>query len=255
MVTSWRRPRGLVHVSLIVFGLLFSTRAETAQIELRPPEGQDAFAQPRRMMVTRDLRGRGIKDERVLAVMGEIPRHLFVPERQRPLAYADRPLPIGEGQTISQPYIVALMTELLELRPSERALEIGTGSGYQTAVLARLAAEVFSIEILPTLSERAKKTLGDLGYKNIRLKVGDGFYGWPELSPFDAILVTAAAPKIPEALSSQLAEGGRLVMPLAEGRQNQKLIRARKSGGKLAIEDFSAVLFVPLTGAIQKQGR
>jgi protein-L-isoaspartate(D-aspartate) O-methyltransferase len=250
-----RRPRGFAQRWLIVLGVLFAVPAQTAQLQSRPPESQDAFAQPRRTMVARDLRGRGIKDERVLAAMGEIPRHLFVPERQRPLAYADRPLSIGERQTISQPYVVALMTQLLELQPNERALEIGTGSGYQTAVLAQLAAEVFSIEILPTLSERAKKILDDLGYKNIRLKVGDGFYGWPELSPFDAILVTAAAPRIPEPLSSQLREGGRLVMPLAEGERNQRLIRARKSGGKLTIEDFSAVLFVPLTGAIQKQGR
>jgi protein-L-isoaspartate(D-aspartate) O-methyltransferase len=250
-----RCPRGLVLSSLIALGVLFGVPAQTAQLESRPPESQDAFARPRRTMVARDLRGRGIKDERVLAAMGEIPRHLFVPERQRPSAYADRPLPIGERQTISQPYIVALMTELLELQPSERALEIGTGSGYQTAVLAQLAAEVCSIEILPTLSARAKKILDDLGYKNIRLKVGDGFYGWAELSPFDAILVTAAAPKIPEPLSRQLREGGRLVMPLAEGERNQRLIRARKSGGKLTIEDISAVLFVPLTGAIQKQDR
>jgi protein-L-isoaspartate(D-aspartate) O-methyltransferase len=249
-----RRPRGFAYSWLIVLGVLFGVPAQTAQLESRPPEGQDAFAQPRRTMVARDLRGRGIKDEKVLAAMGEIPRHLFVPERQRPSAYADRPLPIGERQTISQPYVVALMTQLLELQPNERALEIGTGSGYQTAVLAQLAAEVCSIEILPTLSERAKKILDDLGYKNIRLKVGDGFYGWPELSPFDAILVTAAAPRIPEPLSSQLREGGRLVMPL-EGERNQRLIRVRKSGGKLTIEDFSAVLFVPLTGAIQKQGR
>ena len=241
--------------SLITLGALVGVPAQTAQLELRAPENQDAFARPRRTMVARDLRGRGIKDERVLVAMGGIPRHLFVPERQRASAYDDRPLPIGERQTISQPYVVALMTELLELQASERVLEIGTGSGYQTAVLAQLASEVFSIEILPTLSERARKILDDLGYKNIWLKVGDGFYGWQERGPFDAILVTAAAPKIPEPLSRQLREGGRLVMPLAEGEQNQRLIRARKSAGKLTIEDFSAVLFVPLTGAIQKQGR
>jgi protein-L-isoaspartate(D-aspartate) O-methyltransferase len=187
--------------------------------------------------------------------MGAIPRHLFVPERQRASAYDDRPLSIGEGQTISQPYIVALMTELLELRSSEKVLEIGTGSGYQTAVLAQLASEVFSIEIRPALSERARKIIDDLGQKNVWLKIGDGFYGWEERGPFDAILVTAAASKIPEPLSRQLREGGRLVMPLTEGEQNQRLIRARKSAGKLTIEDFSAVLFVPLTGAIEKRGR
>jgi protein-L-isoaspartate(D-aspartate) O-methyltransferase len=148
------------------------------------------------------------------------------------------------------------MTELLELRSSEKVLEIGTGSGYQTAVLALLAAEVLSIEILPKLSERAKKNLADLGYRNVQLKVADGFYGWDEKAPFDAILLTAAAPKIPEPLWRQLSEGGRLVMPLgdAKGRE-QKLIRARKSAGQPIIENFSAVLFVPLTGAIQNQRR
>lgn len=258
IVSSLRSRRGLVWLvlsSLLTLGALLGVPGQTAQLEPRPPESQDAFVQARRTMVARDLRGRGIKDERVLAAMGEIPRHLFVPERQRPSAYTDRPLPIGERQTISQPYVVALMTELLELQSSERVLEIGTGSGYQSAVLAQLAAEVFSIEILPALSERARKILDDLGYKNISLKVGDGFYGWPERSPFDAIVVTAAAPKIPEPLAKQLREGGRLVMPLAKGKQNQRLIRARKSSGKLTIEDFSAVLFVPLTGAIQKQDR
>jgi protein-L-isoaspartate(D-aspartate) O-methyltransferase len=201
------------------------------------------------------LRGRGIKDERVLAAIGAIPRHLFVPERQRSSAYDDRPLAIGEGQTISQPYVVALMTELLELRSSEKVLEIGTGSGYQTALLARLVSEVFSIEILPNLSERAKKILEDLGYTNVRLKVGDGFYGWEEQSPFDAILVTAAAPAVPAPLWRQLREGGRLVMPLGEGERDQRLIRARKSAGKPIIENFHAVRFVPLTGVTRKRGR
>jgi protein-L-isoaspartate(D-aspartate) O-methyltransferase len=246
--------RALLVVSIIAVGTLVGFPEDTAPLESRAAEGQDAFDQQRRAMISRDLRGRGIKDERVLAAMSTIPRHLFVPERQRSSAYADRPLPIGEGQTISQPYIVALMTELLELRSGDKVLEIGTGSGYQTAVLARLASEVFSIEILPALSQRAKNTLGDLGFKNVWLKVGDGFYGWEERGPFDAILVTAAAPKIPEALGQQLREGGRLVMPLGK-QQDQRLVRARKSAGQLTIEDISAVVFVPLTGVIQKQGR
>lgn len=247
-------PKVLVLVAAIASGALLGIPSE-AQLPPRAPESHDFFDEQRRAMVSRDLRGRGIKDERVLAAMGAIPRHLFVPERQRSRAYEDRPLPIGEGQTISQPYIVALMTELLEIRSGEKALEIGTGSGYQTAVLARLASEVFSIEILPTLSHRAKNTLSNLGFKNVWIKVGDGFYGWEERGPFDAILVTAAAAKIPEALSQQLREGGRLVMPLAKGQQNQRLIRARKTAGKMTIEDLTAVLFVPLTGAIQKQSR
>jgi len=203
-------------------------------------------------MVERQLRWRGIKDERVLAAMQALPRQLFVPEQLRAFAYDDRPLPIGSGQTISQPYIVALMTELLELKPTNKVLEIGTGSGYQTAVLAQLVAAVYSIEILPGLAEGAKNILAALGYKNIELKIGDGFFGWPEHAPFDAILLTAAAPKIPELLWLQLREGGRLIMPLGEERQTQKLIRARKVAGEPMIEDFSEVLFVPLRGAIEK---
>jgi protein-L-isoaspartate(D-aspartate) O-methyltransferase len=204
-------------------------------------------------MVDRDLRTRGIKDARVLAVMESVPRHLFVPERLQSLAYEDRPLPIGEGQTISQPYIVAFMTELLQLSGAEKVLEIGTGSGYQTAVLARLAARVFSIEILPSLSRRAKKLLGEIGLSNIELRTGDGFFGWEEAAPFDAILVTASAPKVPERLWHQLREGGRLVMPLGEPGRSQRLVRVKKAAGQPITEDLTDVLFVPLTGAIQKQ--
>ena len=203
-------------------------------------------------MLERDLRGRGIKDQRVLARMDAVPRHLFVPEHLRGSAYADRPLPIGEGQTISQPYIVAFMSELLALKPTDSVLEIGTGSGYQTAVLAGLCASVSSIELLPALGARAKKLLDGLGYKNIETKIGDGFFGWEERSPFDAILLTAAAPKIPEPLWRQLREGGRLIMPLGEEGKSQRLIRARKSAGQPVIEDFSEVLFVPLRRANQK---
>lgn len=206
-------------------------------------------------MVERDLRGRGIKDARVLEAMESIPRHFFVPENSRTAAYEDRPLPIGENQTISQPYIVALMTELLELKPEDNVLEIGTGSGYQTAVLARLTKEVSTIELLPNLGERARKILTALGFRNIEFKIGDGFYGWKERAPFDAILVTAAAPKIPEALARQLREGGRLVMPLGEPGRAQRLIRARNAAGRMKLEDFSAVLFVPLRGAIEKETR
>jgi protein-L-isoaspartate(D-aspartate) O-methyltransferase len=209
----------------------------------------------RRTMLDRDLRGRGIKDERVLAAMEAVPRHLFVPDRLRDSAYDDRPLPIGAGQTISQPYVVALMSELLALKATDTVLEIGTGSGYQTAILARLAASVSSIEIVPSLAERAKKVLDALGYKNIELKIGDGFFGWEERGPFDAILLTAAAPTIPEPLWRQLREGGRLVMPLGEEGKSQRLIRARKSAGQPVIEDFTAVLFVPLRGAVQEPHR
>jgi protein-L-isoaspartate(D-aspartate) O-methyltransferase len=234
-----------------VFGLIL-----TSLFFFDAAQGQDRgdlFLQMRRRMVDRDLRTRGIKDARVLAVMESVPRHLFVPERLQSLAYEDRPLPIGEGQTISQPYIVAFMTGLLQLSGAEKVLEIGTGSGYQTAVLARLAAQVFSIEILPSLSRRAKKLLEEIGLINIELRTGDGFFGWEEAAPFDAILVTASAPKVPERLWHQLREGGRLVMPLGEPGRSQRLVRVKKVAGQPITEELTDVLFVPLTGAIQKQ--
>jgi len=213
------------------------------------------FARSRRAMVERDLGGRGIKNERVLEAMRLVPRHRFVPEEQRGAAYQDRPLPIGDGQTISQPYVVALMSELLDLKGGEKVLEIGAGSGYQAAVLGRLAEEVYTIEIIPSLAARAEETLTRLGYRNISVKTGDGFFGWEEKGPFDAILITAAAEKIPEPLWRQLREQGRLVMPLGEPRGNQQLIRMRKVGGKQQIENVTAVVFVPMTGAVERQGR
>jgi protein-L-isoaspartate(D-aspartate) O-methyltransferase len=206
-------------------------------------------------MVEKDLRARGIKDSRVLQAMNRVPRHLFVDDRQRALAYEDRPLPIGEGQTISQPYIVALMTELLELKGSEKALEIGTGSGYQAAVLSQLAREVYTIEIVSSLAERATRTLANLGYKNVRVKAGDGFFGWQEKAPFEAILVTAASERLPETLWHQLREGGRLVMPLGGEHQNQRLIRVRKINGRRQTEEITGVIFVPMTGAAQGEAR
>jgi len=216
---------------------------------------RDQFGRARRVMIERDLVSRGIQDKRVLEAMGSIERELFVSEKLRSLAYEDRPLSIGEGQTISQPYIVAFMTELLGLKGTERVLEIGTGSGYQTAVLGKLAAEVYSIEIIPKLSDRAKILLVQLGFDNVHLKVGDGFFGWEEQSPFDAILVTAAAPKIPEPLWRQLREGGRLIMPLGAERQAQTLVRVTKSDGKQVVETITGVVFVPLTGAIRQDRR
>jgi protein-L-isoaspartate(D-aspartate) O-methyltransferase len=213
------------------------------------------YSEARRTMIERDIARRGIKDQRLLQVMGTLPRHLFVPQEMRSFAYQDRPLPIGAGQTISQPYIVAFMTELLELEGRERVLEIGTGSGYQTAVLAALAEQVFSVEILPDLSARADRTLKQLGSQNVKLKIGNGFHGWTEEAPFDAIMVTAAAPKIPLPLWNQLREGGVLIMPLGKEGHTQQLIRARKIGGRHVIEEHSAVIFVPLTGGTQKEPR
>jgi protein-L-isoaspartate(D-aspartate) O-methyltransferase len=213
------------------------------------------FARSRDEMVERDLSGRGIKNQRVLEAMRLVPRHRFVPEEQRPAAYQDRPLPIGAGQTISQPYVVALMSELLDLKGGEKVLEIGAGSGYQAAVLSRLAEEIYTIEIIPSLAARAQETLTRLDYRNISVKTGDGFFGWEEKSPFDAILITAAAENIPEPLWRQLREGGRLVMPLGEPQRNQQLIRVRKVGGKQQIENVTAVVFVPMTGAVERPGR
>lgn len=221
----------------------------------RASESGDVFSRARAEMIERDIRRRGINDARVLAAMGSVPRHLFVPETLRAAAYEDRPLPIGAGQTISQPYVVALMTELLELKGAETVLEIGTGSGYQAAVLSRLAREVFTIEILPALGERAEKLLAQLGYKNVQVKVADGFFGWPEKAPFDVILLTAASPKLPEPLWQQLREGGRLIMPLGEEKRAQRLMRYRKIDGKPAAEDLTGVIFVPLTGAIRRETR
>jgi protein-L-isoaspartate(D-aspartate) O-methyltransferase len=244
-----RKPSVLATLLSVVLPTL--AFVDAAQLE----RNKDQLLPARRAMIERDLVGRGIRDVRVLEVMGSIERDLFVPEKLRADAYADRPLPIGEGQTLSQPYVVALMTELLNLKGMERVLEIGTGSGYQTTVLGKLAAEVYSIEILPALSKRAKTLLEGLGCDNVHLKVGDGFFGWEEQGPFDAILVTAAAPKIPEILWGQLREGGRLIMPLGADRQLQRLVRVTKTDGKQVIEEITGVLFVPLTGTIQKDRR
>jgi len=244
-----RKPSVLA--TLLSFFLPILALVDAAQVE----RNKDQFVRARRAMIERDLMTRGIRDARVLEAMGSIERELFVPEKLRSLAYEDRPLSIGEGQTISQPYMVAFMTELLSLKGTERVLEIGTGSGYQTAVLGKLAAEVYSIEIIPKLSERAKILLVQLGFDNVHLKVGDGFFGWAEQGPFDAILVTAAAPKIPEPLWRQLREGGRLIMPLGAERQAQTLVRVTKSDGKQVVEELTGVVFVPLTGVIRQDRR
>jgi protein-L-isoaspartate(D-aspartate) O-methyltransferase len=248
-VFAYRRS---ILVCAIFFSLQISPQILTGKEDSFQSDLSDSLATARRVMIERDLRGRGIKDPRVLAAMEAVPRHLFVPEPLRPFAYEDRPLPIGEGQTISQPYVVAYMSELLELQGTEKVLEIGTGSGYQAAVLARLAAEVYSIEIISSLSESAKRVIEQLGFKNVYLKVGDGFFGWEEKAPFDAILLTASAPEVPKLLWSQLREGGRVIMPRGEAWQSQRLVRVRKVSGKEAVEELREVLFVPLTGEFQK---
>jgi protein-L-isoaspartate(D-aspartate) O-methyltransferase len=211
-------------------------------------EKVDLYRLARERMVETQIKARGIKDERVLKAMLKVPRHLFVDEALKDQAYGDFPLPIGEGQTISQPYIVALMTEALELKGNERVLEIGTGSGYQTAILAELALWVYTIERFLTLLERAKKVLNELGYKNISFKLDDGTLGWKEAAPFDAIIVTAASPDIPPPLVEQLAEGGRMVIPIGD-EFSQTLIKGVKKGRKLHTKALEPVRFVKLVGA------
>ena len=185
--------------------------------------------------------------------MSEVPRQLFVPPGLAEEAYSDAPLPIGQGQTISQPYIVALMTESLRLRGDEKVLEVGTGSGYQAAVLSRIAGSVYSVEILPDLARTAEATLRRLGYGNVRVKAGDGFFGWPEEAPFDAIIVTAAAPLVPPVLFAQLAEGGRLVLPLGDAASSERLTVVTKRRGQPRVESILDVLFVPMTGEMLKK--
>ena len=201
----------------------------------------------REYMVETQLRSRRIKDRRVLDAMLRVPRHLFVPAEYRHLAYTDGPLPIGSGQTISQPYIVALMSQVLELQGTERVLEVGTGSGYQAAVLGCLAAEVHTIERFPDLGQAAQATLLQLGYHNVTVHQGDGTEGLAEIAPFQGIIVTAAAPRVPQALLDQLADGGRLVIPVGE-RGAQFLERWVRRGGKYDVEELIPVAFVPLVG-------
>jgi protein-L-isoaspartate(D-aspartate) O-methyltransferase len=205
------------------------------------------FAEQRRAMVESQLRGRGIKDSRVLEAMQAVPRHLFVPPAVAAAAYADEPLAIGEGQTISQPYIVAAMTEALELTGSERVLEVGAGSGYQAAILSPLAREVIAVEARPMLARTARERLSQLGYSNVRVEIGDGTLGWPPGSPYDGILVAAAAPMVPPPLIEQLADGGRLVIPLGSA-EHQELFRVRKQAGRIVQQALFACRFVPLVG-------
>ncbi len=201
-------------------------------------------------MVRAQLQGRDVVDPRVLEAMRRVPRHLFVPERWRDQAYDDHPLPIGAGQTISQPYIVALMSELGRVKPGDRVLEIGTGSGYQTAVLAELGAEIYSVELVERLSREAETILSRLGYAGVHVRSADGYAGWPEQAPFTAIVVTAAPPTVPESLKQQLAVGGRLVVPVGRGWQDLVVVLRTSSG--FTEKNVLPVRFVPMVGEAQR---
>lgn len=207
-------------------------------------------------MVVEQIEERGIKNRRVLEVMEKVPRHEFVPVEYRSFAYEDSPLPIGEGQTISQPYIVALMTECLSLEGEEKVLEVGTGSGYQAAILSELSKEVYTIEILEPLAKRAEELLPKLGYRNVKVKCGDGYLGWEEYAPFDGIIVTCAPDHIPQPLIDQLAEGGRMVIPVGGVHFLQVLKLIEKREGKVTVSSVVPVRFVPMTGdEVEKQKR
>ena len=218
-----------------------------------PEPDHDAFDERRARMVERDLAARDITDGGTLRAMSAVPRHLFVPQQYRDVAYADHPLPIGYGQTISQPYIVALMTQYLDVESGEKILEVGTGSGYQAAVLAELTDRVYSIEIVEELATLARALLERLGYTAVRIKHGDGYRGWKEFAPFDKIIVTAAADHIPGPLIDQLKEGGRLIMPVGDIDRPQALTLGTKINGELRISHVSGVRFVPLTGEVERQ--
>ncbi|MFO7866728.1 MAG: protein-L-isoaspartate(D-aspartate) O-methyltransferase [Candidatus Aminicenantes bacterium] len=208
---------------------------------------EGVYRQLRENMVRNQIEARGVGDPLVLQAMRSVPRHLFVPVQQRRFAYGDYPLPIGDDQTISQPYIVALMTELLGVQPGDRILEIGTGSGYQAAVLAEITSEVYSIEIIPDLARQASQKLEKLGYEHVRVRSGDGYMGWEENAPYDGIIITAATEEIPSPLFEQLKENGRMVLPLGDPKGSQTLAVVTKENGKRKIRWISGVRFVPLT--------
>lgn len=213
----------------------------------------DPFKNARENMVKHDLKGRDIHDKNILAAMGKVKRHLFVDKSLWDVAYNDYPLSIDEGQTISQPYIVALMSQSLNLKPTDRVLEIGTGSGYQAAVLTELVEQVYSIEIREKLAKEASIRLKELGYLNVKVKQGDGYQGWPSYAPFDAIIVTCATNQIPPPLTEQLKEGGRLIIPLGSTLFHQNLTLITKVKGELKVKQISGVRFVPMIGESEKK--
>lgn len=239
-----------------IFKLFFASALILSFSVLSFGQGKEenrVYDRRRKEMVERQLKARKITDRRVLEAMGEIPRHLFVSPAFRGEAYGDYPLPIGEGQTISQPYIVALMTQHLDLKSGEKVLEIGTGSGYQAALLAHLTDKVCSIEIRENLAKKAAETLKSLNYSQVQVKWDDGYFGWKEQAPFDAIIVTCAANHVPPPLLAQLKEGGRLIIPLGSTLYYQTLILITKTKGKPEVKYILDVVFVPMVGEIEKK--
>ena len=236
--------------SILVFAfvLLFTSLADADTVS-----DSAEFKKARNQLVEKHIKAKGITDANVLAAMQAVTRHSFVPPDLLSVAYADRPLPIGEGQTISQPYVVALMTEILQLAKDHRVLEIGTGSGYQAAVLAQVVNTVYSIEIKEKLYHRASKTLKSLGYNNVKTRHADGYFGWPQAAPFDAVMITAAIDHIPPALIKQLKDGGRLALPLGNPFSYQNLVLVTKQGDDLIVKQITGVLFVPMTGYALKK--
>jgi protein-L-isoaspartate(D-aspartate) O-methyltransferase len=251
MVPRGQADRGWRRAAPIGIVLLLAAAQGFAMGQAATHEDSSVEQAARAAMIDQQIRARGITEPAVLAAMQAVPRHLFVAARARGEAYEDHPLPIGFGQTISQPFVVALMTSLLHLSPDARVLEIGTGSGYQAAVLSHLASRVYSMEIVPGLAEHARRTLAELGYRNVEVRLGDGFRGWPEQAPFDAIVLTAAPQAIPPPLLGQLKTGGRMVVPVGDEVQTLLVLTKRPDGGY----DQSAVApvrFVPMTGEAQQ---
>jgi protein-L-isoaspartate(D-aspartate) O-methyltransferase len=238
----------------ILIGMLVLASALYLGYTYMMRRGGDEFVEARAAMVERQLEARGISNEKVLEVMGRLPRHLFVGSSMRDQAYADHPLPIAEGQTISQPYIVALMTESLDLDGSEKVLEVGTGSGYQAAVLAELCGEVYTIEIRDGLAESAGELLESLEYDNVQVKCADGYFGWEEYAPFDAIIITCAVNHVPPYLIQQLKDGGRLILPLGSIQYYQTLTLIERQGEELLVTYITSVSFVPMIGEALEMG-
>jgi len=241
------RPTTLLLAALSALGLACGSAGSELQRE-PPREEVERVRMARERMVERQIKAEGVRNERVLQAMREVPRHLFVPEPERSRAYDDTPLPIGYDQTISQPFIVGFMTEALDLEQTHRVLEIGTGSGYQAAVLGKLAKQVYTIEIVAQLAERARGTLAELGYRNVEVRAGNGYLGWPEHAPYDRIMVTAAPPEIPPALVEQLKVGGLMAIPVGEVTAHQELRILRRTPTGLELLRTLPVRFVPMTG-------